>query len=387
MCRMRIEYLLTKAKNDFCNTKEQFIHLLLTNNRLSINGDLISFSNNVLSYTLDVTELKSKKNSETFLYFIVSCTDKDENSVEILEKFDDLLHRICDALFVINTIWDEVSMYYEELLYPKIVRIENTLRKIIYRFMIKNVGSNWYNDATPDEVKKSINHVQDKNSNANKASDQLYDADFIQLKEFFFKHYPIRPLTQYSFLPLYESISTPDKSVDVDALREFIKLHEMKSNWDRYFSDKINVEGLDEKWEKLYLYRNKVAHSKRIKKAEYENAITIISELTSAFDTCLQNIDSVELTQEQAEAVTDQNRSVVHESLLSMALSDSLKKSMLSISETIGQYVKQIALEYDVAEELTDDIDFEKENSTTETKDQISEDNEPATDKSITNKE
>ena len=115
---MRIEYLLTKAKNDFCNTKEQFIHLLLTNNRLSINGDLISFSNNVLSYTLDVTELKSKKNSETILYFIVSCTDKDENSVEILEKFDDLLHRICDAQFIINTIWDEVSMYYEELLYP-----------------------------------------------------------------------------------------------------------------------------------------------------------------------------------------------------------------------------------------------------------------------------
>ena len=359
---MTIEYLLTKSTDDFCNTKEQFISQLLTNSRLEIKGKTIKFSKSKLSYSLELDTVKHNNNRETVFYFTVSCTEKEENAVETLGEFDALLRRICEEMFVINTIWDPVSMYYAKLLYPKIIEVENMLRKIIYRFMIKTVGSDWYNDATPEDVKKSIKHVQDKNSHENMASDQLYNADFIQLKDFFFKHYSIRQLTPNSFLSLSDTLSSSEDSISVDKLKEFIALYEMKSNWDRYFAGKIQVEDLGKKWEELYTYRNKVAHCKRINKKEYEKANALITELTSAFNACIGSISTIELTNEQTEAVTDQNKNVVHSSLLTAALRESLYNSMTSLQQSVNQYLYAVAIE----QHELDDIQPDTESQTDE---------------------
>ena len=78
---------------------------------------------------------------------------------------------------------------------------------------------------------------------------------------------------------------------------------ETKSNWERYFADKIHIDDLETKWEKLYTYRNHVAHSKCIRKAEYQNALEIIEELQPAFDECLKVIGDVEITEAQSQAV------------------------------------------------------------------------------------
>lgn len=76
-----------------------------------------------------------------------------------LEKFDSLIHRIneeCGNQFKINTIWDDVSIYYSQKLYPAMIEIENVLRKLIYRFMIKTVGSSWFSYSTPLSVKDAM---------------------------------------------------------------------------------------------------------------------------------------------------------------------------------------------------------------------------------------
>ena len=56
-------------------------------------------------------------------------------------------------------------------------------------------------------------------------------------------------------------------------------------------------------WGSLYDIRNKVAHGKPINKADFKKANELIELFTTAFDECIEIIDTLEMTVEEAEAV------------------------------------------------------------------------------------
>ena len=128
---MKIEYLLIKPNNDFCSNEEQFICLLKSNKRIAIDNEHIKLSKCSFDYTLKSSEVNWKKNKE-------------------------IINEECGNQFKINTIWDDVSIYYSQKLYPAMIEIENVLRKLIYRFMIKTVGSSWFSYSTPLSVKDAM---------------------------------------------------------------------------------------------------------------------------------------------------------------------------------------------------------------------------------------
>lgn len=332
---MKTEYLLIKRKDDFCNTNDQFINHLLTNTRITVNGNTICFSNKELTYSLSVSEVHTKGNKETLFYFIISVSNEDEESALLLESFDDLLHRICDEQFDINTIWDDTSIFYAKRLYPQIIEVENLLRKIIYRFMMKTAGKDWFKGYVPKEVKESVGRVQEKNNPRKTDSDQLSYADFIQLGYLFFNRYTLKPFTIECMQELKRLVSEDDKPMDKEKVRLFLENYEGKSNWDRYFSEKIDVDKLEEKWGKLYKYRNQVAHTRRMRKAEYEDAVSIIGELKPAFHSCLEKIDSIQLTEEQSEAAQEYARETVAKSQRENL------SAMLSVTNSLSSYLSQ----------------------------------------------
>lgn len=301
---MKIEYLLIKRNNDFCCTAEQFKSFLLTNKRLSISADKLTFDKVCFDYSISIQEINSKKNELAFYFSIFSDTDKDE-IVSKLEDFDKLLQRInteCGSMFKINTIWDDVSIYYAKKLYPQMIQVENLLRKIIYRFMIKTAGSTWFANAVPRGAREAIEKTLERNGLKldETGEDQLYYADFVQLGVFLFEPYTLKPLSQEAINRIKDAAEGEKEN-----LAEVLKVFTAKSNWDRYFSEKISVTELQLKWYKLYSYRNQVAHAKRIKKAEYKDASAIIDELVNAFNACLDSIDEVEMTEDESQAVKE----------------------------------------------------------------------------------
>lgn len=301
---MKIEYLLIKSKNDFCCSVEQFKSLLLTNKRISISADKLLFSKASFDYSISLQEIKGKKKEVVFYFSISSDTENDE-IVSKLENFDKLLQRInveSGNMFKINTIWDDVSIYYAQKLYPQIVQVENLLRKIIYRFMIKTAGSTWFDNTVPSGVKESIEKTLKKNGLKldETGEDQLYYADFVQLGVFLFEPYTLKPLSQEAIIRIKEAVDDEKKN-----LAEVLKEYTAKSNWERYFAEKIPVNELQFKWQKLYGYRNQVAHAKRIKKAEYDDASVIINELVKAFIACLENIDGIVMTEDESQAIKE----------------------------------------------------------------------------------
>lgn len=300
---MRIEYMLIKTQNDFCQTIEQFKSLLSSNSRITFSDDTLRFEKTMFNIKLsskNIEKEKKRKNKPEIVFYFQISSEEDSNTIaNKLGDFDILLRRINSqygAQFIINTIWDDVSMYYTKELYPQIIEIENLLRKIIYRLMINTNGSDWFHSNVPSDVKDSINKTIEKNEKSQNEliGDQLYYADFIQLSWFFFSPYTLKTLDQNAIQKMQSLLSENNQNSEatekVDGLLDDLIA---KSNWDRYFSDKIKVEDLSSKWKKLYGYRNQVAHAKRMTKDEFEDATTIIAELKPAFESCLDQIDTV----------------------------------------------------------------------------------------------
>ena len=293
---MKIEYIFIKKKDDFCNDKKQFVNLLSSNARITIDENEISIGQKKVAYILKHEYIE---NSQEDMFYLTLQSDADDK-VDALEMLDGVIRRINNTydMFQINTIVDEVSIDYAIRLYPEIAKLENLLRKIIYLFMTKSVGSKWIQKNIPEEMKKSVQKTMEKNQIVDVKEDYLYNADFAVLGWFFFAKYSLNGDSQRLIIELKkEENHTPEK---INALLE---LYEKKSNWERYFSDKIQVENLSAKWNELYKYRNQVAHSKRICKEEYKRACELILELKQAFEDCIANVSGVVMTEEQSEAI------------------------------------------------------------------------------------
>ena len=300
---MKIEYILIKDKNDFCPTIASFKSWLSANSRVEfISDEKVNIDNVTFDYELKQSEVEHSDESVFWLTMRVDSDDKTSNDKAIdLQKADDILHRINEQthLFNINIVWDDISSYYAKELYPKISELENEIIKVIYVLMMKNVGKEWLKRYTPKEVQKSIkDNAQKRDGKENLVECQLNYADFIDLILFFTKPYSLKDNYQEMICKLKQ-----EESYSGEIVEHIIEEYERKSNWDRYFSEITELENLDEKGSALYLYRNAVAHNKYIRRKDYDEAISLITEVKSAFDKCLEYIDKLELNDSQSTAI------------------------------------------------------------------------------------
>lgn len=340
---MKMEYIFIKPKDEYCVSQEMFRNFLCANKRIEFkneedNKSNIIFDGQYLEYGLESTEVE--KSNEMIFHLMVEAQGNGEAQAGILEHFDSLIKEINEkngAQFAINTVWNDVSSYYGKKLYPDILKVENMLRKIIYLFMLKTVGSKWIDVGTPEKFQISINNVIEKNNKTKNDinAEWLTYADFITLGYFFTAPYSMKTDLKVLFKELkqYESIDTLNngekqkddevkrenkekgKVLTADAIRKMSDEYEPKSNWDRYFSDKLGDKGpnkFSKDWGSLYDIRNKVAHGKPINEADFKKANGLIKLFTTTFDECIEIIDTLEITVEEAEAVEAVAQQVIH---------------------------------------------------------------------------
>lgn len=317
---MKMEYIFVKFVDDYCKSKEMFINFLSLNDHIifkSINGrDTILFDEWELQYILDFIEVE--KSEEIIFYLIVKSLGNEDEQAFILEKFDSSIKEINEKYgrqFSINTIWNDVSFYYGRKLYPDIVNVENMLRKIIYLFMLKTVGSKWLDTSTPEKFQQDISTIIEKNSKKrNEINEEwLIYADFITLGYFFTAPYALKSdlSTLFKEIEKYKDIELENKEkskklLTEKVIKELSDEYEPKNNWDRYFSDKLSVKSpnkFSKDWSSLYQIRNDVAHGKPIGKVEFDKATKLIDIFKKIFKECIDIIDTVEVTVEEAEAV------------------------------------------------------------------------------------
>lgn len=288
---MHVEYLLViDSKGSFCSDISSFKNLLVTSPDISLEEDLIKYKNIVVGFQIQLKKMEEVKNA-FHVKFIYDST----NNMEEFEKFMRLINGIFYRISKnINTLRDDISLYYSELAYPKIHQVENLMRKLITKFMITNVGLNWTEKHVPNEVK-----TERGNAKADSNTNYLYTLDFIQLSNILFKKY-----SPFTTDELFKKISNikDDDDIELEDLKKFIPT----SNWDRYFSEIVNVEGerLKKIWEDIYEIRNRVAHNNILEKRDYDEIDRYVLEVKKTLEQAVDNLDKISVPDKEKEIIS-----------------------------------------------------------------------------------
>lgn len=315
---MKVDYLIvTYQEGGFCNSKSAFNNLLQADSQISINKNKLKFTQKSgvleLDYRLETDAIEDKQQR----YFHIILETKDESQIE---SFANLLRTIRTIFgrfhsnISMNALWDDISRHYIIQAYPLINNVENTMRKLILKFMLVNVGMNWFDEAMPFDLKQKISDKEKRNTPSNLLQNPLHNADFIQLSDFLFKERSNKDINKLDNVLIK---SQSDKSITLEQLRKDFLL---VSNWDRYFSNLISYEGnlLKEKWEKLYGFRNKIAHNKDFSKSELNELKKLCDELIEKLNETIEKLDEIKLNEQQKRNLVQSTNNIINKEKLNL---------------------------------------------------------------------
>lgn len=303
MQNLKVEYLIIlNSKGSFCNNIKTFNNLIRTNGDFSIKSSILTYKKMEVKYEVLTGEIEDKE--QRYFHIKIICND-----VKKIDDFQILLKNYKEIIYKtegnINTIWNDISFFYCNNSYPLIYELENLLRKLITKFMLITIGTQWVDETLPNEVKNAIK-TKKKERNGGYA-DILHEIDFINLADFLFKPYHDKDIQG-----LYKELKNIDmKHLDMNKLKSYIP----KSNWEKYFSDIVDCEDgyLNKKWTRLYELRCMVAHNNFLSKSDYEEIIELSKELKEIIQKAVNGLDKISIPEEDKEEIAERVVSNINE--------------------------------------------------------------------------
>jgi len=296
-----VEYLvIIDNKSIKATNAKSFNNLLQSDPDISITSEGVTYKDLVVEYELETG--KVDKGGDTYFHLTFQC-----NNISKIETYILLLRAVKSVLHLANkapqTLYDGVSLHYSQLAYPLIFEAESLMRKLITKFMLANVGVDWVKDRVPDDVKTSINK-------GNSDLTYLHNVDFIQLKNFLFsENYPTHKDALIRKLKGAKSL----EELEIDELKGLIPT----SNWDRFFSEKVDTpkEQLAKQWDELYDLRCKVAHNRTFDKGDYDNVVNLHGHLCGVLEKAIKNLAKIAISSDEREIMTETIASNFHHGL------------------------------------------------------------------------
>jgi hypothetical protein len=275
------EYLIIIDKNtagayfNLINTTSRFNELIKNETEISVKNNKIIFNKQTFDYKVRHGVVANK--DQRYFYTTISTQYNDFSSyTKLLRKIKTVLNQ---QKFIIETLQDDLSFHYSTKAYSMIHEIENLMRKFITFLMIANVGRDWVTQNIPNQVKVAL----EKSKHRDYAS-ELQKVDFKDLGYLLFNQYQKSDVAMLQKkIADYNDVN----EINLDDLKSFIP----SSNWDNYFKDNIDIDGLSlkKKWERLYELRNYVAHTSSLNEDKYQEIEELVNSmlpvLKKAFDT------------------------------------------------------------------------------------------------------
>lgn len=292
-----IEYLCTfDSKMGICNSIQNVKSLLSASAHITVSTGKIKWKTHEFSLDISKGDISGETNS--IFYHFVFTNDKEEES----EKFQELLKAVRTILAKVSneneplTLRDDISSTYAERAYPIIHELENSMRKLITKFMITKVGRLSITDHLPGEVVDSVKIEGRKLINEN----FLYKTDFIQLSNFLFREFSTHKSDSiYSIISKAEAITAEE----LQHLKDKLPM----SNWDRYFQPviKCTSEELKANWEILYKLRCIVAHNNFMSKEDYDVLSARAEKVSKIIKEALNRLSEVEVKEAEKSDILD----------------------------------------------------------------------------------
>lgn len=237
----------------------------LNNFYYSVDGNNEKQSNSIGTLTIGNNDI-----NHSFVLFDIGIVVIDD----IQKKMRNLIEKNKNRFSVINMVWNDACFELSKMAYPEIYIIENNMRELITRVMLKNFGPEWEKYYFPTTL---TNKIHKDNTIKNTYENTLFCVDFKILTSFLF--------TPYS--ELENGISQKQLNRQPNISNKIVR----KSNWDRCFDNLLNIDKktLTELWEKLYRIRCKVAHNRMITKDDFIELEGLIKKLQPIINDALDN--------------------------------------------------------------------------------------------------
>lgn len=275
--------------------------------------------------------------------------------------------------FIAIVTYDAVSEYYCNKILPKLNKLERNLRKLLFSTYIVNYGTEYYRATISDDMQARIKgRIQAKGNEQKKEIKRLqeffYSLELVDVQKLLFtpQWTDVESHSQQQFLANHSDLS----ELSDEQLRKAFNQFTPKSDWDRFFSEKIPISDIESAIEEIRQYRNKAAHFKFYSKSEYEESKSLIKTLNNAV------IRAIRITEEEDFATT--NTKAMQKALeglsktmrefrgsLLKTVSDSftsiIETSVLSISKTMDEIKKTILSGFESKDltEFDEDENFE----------------------------
>lgn len=225
--------------------------------------------------------------------------------------------------------YDAVSEYYCNKIYPKLNTLERNLRKLLFNIYIVNFGRDYYKATVGEELQGKIKGVINTDSNKGE-KDQIKaeyktstkkEAEEIERLQRFFYSFEYNDIQKLLFTPSWTSADEAKKNkflneqadlseLSDEELREAFSKYVPRSDWERFFSNKIDISDIKELIEQIRLYRNKVAHFKFFYKNEYDDCNKLTSRLNSAIVKAIKITEDEDFAEKNVEALSESLKDV-----------------------------------------------------------------------------
>lgn len=217
---------------------------------------------------------------------------------------------ICDSNISLDYTmiisYDAISEYYCNLMFPKLNELERNLRKLLYNIYTVNFGKDYYKATISDEIQtkaKGIIHASGgkKKRETEYIQKMFYSLEFGDVEQLLFdkKWTKLDENNKTTFLKSHTNLS----ELSDEILRNVITNIAPKSDWERFFSDKIVVDGIEELIEEIRKNRNNVAHCKFFYKNEYEACSKYVDELNQAILKAITIAEEKDFADKNAETI------------------------------------------------------------------------------------
>ncbi len=299
---MKIEYILVlKEKNSpkTISIKPRIQNILKKcYDNVGTNSFEIKYKriNYVIHYECATHRTDSDGNSTVYYLTFSYGTSENEITASVL----DFVHTCFNSKintgemkFHVTISYDERALYFCARAYPYFSEFESKLRSLILKLLTQTFGTLWAQKTLTEDQIRKLKEKTHGGSFEKIASEALYEMDFSSLESYLFAK--IREVSPEYIIDNYLDYDSL-KELDIDKISSILDWARPKSNWERYFADKIVIEQLEEKLTIIREERNKVAHIKHYSKKDFDEDKLILCRFNLKLDEAIRSIEVSNLT-------------------------------------------------------------------------------------------
>lgn len=288
--------------------------------------------------------------------------------------------------------YDAISEYYCNKMVVKLNTLERNLRKLMFNIYILNFGEDYYTATMSadiqDKIKKLINISTGSEQiniikNTYGVSSKKQAEAIARLQQFFYS-FELADMQTFLFKPNWTSI-------DENAREEFLLSHSdlskltdkelrtafsqftPKSDWDRFFSEKIPIDDITKIIDSIRKYRNAVVHFKHFDRNDYKCCNKLVRQLNNAVNEAIKITEDVDFAQKNSEMIKKAISGFIEQinnfiDPLVRKMQTSIKKIMPTIADaftklkTIDFPFIQSESDYDIEDDSQGNVDSDDAN-------------------------